>query len=241
MKMERIMMAHGSGGLMSQNLIDTLFKKAWNNEIMDSMLDGAILELPAGKLAVSTDSFVITPLFFPGGDIGKLSVCGTVNDLAACGAQPLYLSTAFIIEEGFLISDLNKIVASMAQTAREAGVKLVTGDTKVVEKGSADGLFINTTGIGIIPAGIDCQPRRIAAGDKIIITGFVGDHGLAILAQREGLRLQLPAAWGSCRACLALPRSRRNSAPGRSRLPLPPDRGCRSQSRGTAWRIPART
>ena len=192
MKTERIMMAHGSGGLMSQNLIDTLFKTAWNNEIMDPMLDGAVLELPAGRLAMSTDSFVITPLFFPGGDIGKLSVCGTVNDLAACGAQPLYLSTAFIIEEGFLISDLKKIVASMAQTAREAGVKLVTGDTKVVEKGSADGLLINTTGIGIIPAGIDCQPRRIAAGDKIIITGFVGDHGLAILAQREGLRFSTP-------------------------------------------------
>jgi hydrogenase expression/formation protein HypE len=141
---------------------------------------------------MSTDSFVITPLFFPGGDIGKLSICGTVNDLLACGATPLYLSTAFIIEEGLPIDDLKKIAASMAKTAREVGVKLVTGDTKVVEKGSADGVFINTTGIGIIPEGIDYRPGRIQSGDKIIVTGFVGDHGLAILAQREGLTFSTP-------------------------------------------------
>ncbi|CFX28392.1 Hydrogenase expression/formation protein HypE [Syntrophomonas zehnderi OL-4] len=192
MKHDRILLAHGSGGLMSQRLIDEIFKKAFNNDIMEPMLDGAILDLPAGKLAMSTDSFVITPLFFPGGDIGKLSICGTVNDLLACGAQPLYLSTAFIIEEGLPISDLRSIVASMAETARQVGVKLVTGDTKVVEKGSADGVFINTTGIGIIPAGIDYLPQRINSGDKVIVTGNIGDHGLAILAQREGLSFSTP-------------------------------------------------
>ncbi|HZK87181.1 MAG TPA: hydrogenase expression/formation protein HypE [Syntrophomonas sp.] len=192
MKQERILMAHGSGGLMSQRLIDEVFKQAWHNEIMESMLDGAILDLPAGKVAMSTDSFVITPLFFPGGDIGKLSICGTVNDLLACGARPLYLATAFIIEEGFLISDLRLIAESMAKTAREVGVKLVTGDTKVVEKGSADGVFINTTGIGVIPKGIDYRPQRIQPDDKVIVTGYIGDHGLAILAQREGLSFSTP-------------------------------------------------
>ncbi len=192
MKDERVLMAHGSGGLMSQRLIDEVFKQAWNNEVLEPMLDGAILDLPAGKLAMSTDSFVITPLFFPGGDIGKLSICGTVNDLLACGAQPLYLSTAFIIEEGFPLSDLKIIAASMAKTAQEVGIKLVTGDTKVVEKGSADGVFINTTGIGVIPEGIDYRPARIKPDDNVIVTGYVGDHGLAILAQREGLSFSTP-------------------------------------------------
>ncbi|MDD3853927.1 MAG: hydrogenase expression/formation protein HypE [Syntrophomonadaceae bacterium] len=192
MKQERVLLAHGSGGLMSQQLIDEVFKSAWNNELME-MLDSAILNLPTGRLAMSTDSFVITPLFFPGGDIGKLSICGTVNDLVACGAKPLYMSTAFIIEEGFPLSDLRKIAESMAATAQEVGVKLVTGDTKVVEKGSADGVFINTTGIGIIPAETDYRPQKVNPGDKIIVTGYVGDHGLAILAQREGLSFTTPA------------------------------------------------
>lgn len=193
MKTDRVLMAHGSGGLMSQRLIDEIFKTAWNNEIMESMLDGAIFNIKPGRLAMSTDSFVITPLFFPGGDIGKLSICGTVNDLVACGARPLYLSTAFIIEEGLPISDLRQIAHSMAKTAREAGVKLVTGDTKVVEKGKADGVFINTTGIGLIPEAVDYRPTRIQPGDKVIVTGQVGDHGLAILAQREGLSFNTPA------------------------------------------------
>jgi hydrogenase expression/formation protein HypE len=192
MKQERILMAHGSGGLMSQHLIDDVFKQAWHNEIMEPMLDGAILEVPAGRLAMSTDSFVITPLFFPGGDIGKLSICGTVNDLLACGATPLYLSTAFIIEEGLPVADLRLIAQSMAKIAGEVGIKLVTGDTKVVEKGSADGVFINTTGIGMIAEGIDYRPQRIRSEDKVIVTGFVGDHGLAILAQREGLTFSTP-------------------------------------------------
>ncbi|NLB17429.1 MAG: hydrogenase expression/formation protein HypE, partial [Syntrophomonadaceae bacterium] len=192
MKDERVLLAHGSGGLMSQRLIDEVFKKAWSNEILDNMLDGAVVEVPSGRLAMSTDSFVITPLFFPGGDIGKLAVCGTVNDLVACGARPLYLSVAFIIEEGLSMAQLRSIVESMAETAGEAGVKLITGDTKVVEKGSADRVFINTTGIGFIPEGIDFRPGRIEPGDKIIVTGQVGDHGLAILSQREGLSFSTP-------------------------------------------------
>ena len=158
---DRVLMAHGSGGLMSQELIEQIFKKNWNNQHLDPMLDGALLDLPPGRVAMSTDSFVITPIFFPGGDIGKLSVCGTVNDLLACGAQPLYLSAAFIIEEGMLLTELEQIAASMAKTARAAGVALVTGDTKVVEKGSADGIFINTTGIGIIPPNLDYRPARV--------------------------------------------------------------------------------
>ena len=193
MNTDRVLMAHGSGGLMSQQLIDEVFKKAWNNSYLDPMMDGALFEVSPGKMAMSTDSFVITPVFFPGGDIGKLAICGTVNDLVACGATPLYMSTAFIIEEGLLLSDLKKIAESMAATAQMAGVKLVTGDTKVVEKGSADGLFINTTGIGVIPSGIDYRPACIKPGDQIIVTGNMGDHGLAILAKREGLSFSTPA------------------------------------------------
>lgn len=193
MKIDRVLMAHGSGGLMSQELIEQVFKQAWNNPYLDPMLDGALLDLPPGRVAMTTDSFVITPLFFPGGDIGKISICGTVNDLVACGARPLFLSTAMIIEEGMPLDDLKKLAQSMARTAGEAGVNLVTGDTKVVEKGSADRIFINTTGIGVIPPGIDYRPSRIQKGDAIIVTGPVGDHGLAILAQRDGLSFETPA------------------------------------------------
>ncbi len=188
----RILLAHGSGGQLSQKLISEVFQPAWNNPIHSAMLDGAILDLPAGKIAMTTDSFVITPVFFPGGDIGKLSICGTVNDLVACGARPLYMTTAFIIEEGFALSDLKTIVASMAATAKAAGVHLVAGDTKVVEKGSADKIYINTTGIGVITANPVYSPQRIEAGDVVIVSGNIGDHGLAILAQREGLQFQTP-------------------------------------------------
>lgn len=193
LKGERVLLAHGSGGLLSQRLVEDVFKKNLTNAHLDDMLDGALLQLPANQIAISTDSFVITPLFFPGGDIGKLAVCGTVNDLVACGARPLYLSAAFIIEEGFPIVDLQRIAFSMAETARLAGVKVVTGDTKVVEKGSADKVFINTTGIGILESKFPLHPLRVQPGDQIIITGPVGDHGLAILAQREGLAFSTPA------------------------------------------------
>ncbi len=192
MKIDRVLLAHGSGGLMSQQLVEEIFKKEWNNSYLEPMLDGALLDLPAGRVVMTTDSFVITPLFFPGGDIGKLSICGTVNDLVACGAKPLFLSTALIIEEGLPMSDLIKIAQSMARTAREAGVQLVTGDTKVVEKGSADGIFINTTGIGVIAEGIDYRPQRIQPGDLVVVSGTMGDHGLAIMARREGLSFSTP-------------------------------------------------
>lgn len=190
---DRIVMAHGSGGRMTGQLIESVFKKAWNSPQLEPMLDGALLDLPAGRVVVSTDSFVITPIFFPGGDIGKLSICGTVNDLVACGAKPLYLTTAVIIEEGFPLDDLKQLVDSMARTADEAGVQVVTGDTKVVEKGSADLIFINTTGIGVVEPGQELQPANIKPGDSIIVTGTVGDHGLSIMAQREGLSFSTPA------------------------------------------------
>ncbi|MGE5398471.1 MAG: hydrogenase expression/formation protein HypE [Chitinophagales bacterium] len=189
---ERVLLAHGSGGHMSQQLIENVFKNSWSNPYLNQMLDGAIMDLPAQKIAVSTDSFVITPIFFPGGDIGKISICGTVNDLVACGAQPRYLTVGMILEEGFPLDDLKKIALSMARTAEEAGVQLVTGDTKVVEKGKADQIFINTSGIGIIPEGTDYHPRKIQVGDKVIVTGNSGDHGLAILATREGLSFSTP-------------------------------------------------
>lgn len=177
---------------MSQQLVDEVFRSIWSNQYLDAALDGARMILPPGKVAMSTDSFVITPIFFPGGDIGKLSICGTVNDLVACGAKPMYMSVGLIIEEGFLLSDLRKIADSMAKTAAEVGIQIVTGDTKVVERGSADGIFINTTGIGVITEGIEYTPQHIKAGDYIIATGNIGDHGLSILAKREGLQFSTP-------------------------------------------------
>lgn len=208
---------------MSQRLVEEVFKKNLSNSYLDDMLDGAVLQLPANQIAISTDSFVITPLFFPGGDIGKLAVCGTVNDLVACGARPLYLSAAFIIEEGFPISDLQRLTASMAETARLAGVKVVTGDTKVVEKGSADRIFINTTGIGVLESKFPLHPLRVQPGDKIIITGPVGDHGLAILAQREGLAFSTPAV-SDCAALHPI-NSLINLFPGQIKCMRDPTRG----------------
>lgn len=193
MKHTHVLMAHGSGGLLSQRLIEEMFVSVFDEHTEPRELnDGAVLNLPPGKVVMSTDSFVIAPIFFPGGDIGKLAVSGTVNDLVACGARPLYLSTAFILEEGFPLESLREIARSMADTARRAGVKLVTGDTKVVERGNADQIFINTAGIGVIPEGIDYRPGRINPGDRILVSGTIGDHGLAIVAQREGLRFSTP-------------------------------------------------
>ncbi|ADI01176.1 hydrogenase expression/formation protein HypE [Syntrophothermus lipocalidus] len=192
MRTRKILLGHGSGGRMTQELVNSVFKKTWANPYLDQMLDGAILEVGSQRIAMTTDSFVITPLFFPGGDIGKLSVYGTVNDLVACGARPLYVSAGLIIEEGFGVEELEKIAASMSKAALEAGVQLVTGDTKVVEKGKADGIFINTTGIGIIRTEVDYRPDRIKPGDAVIVTGKVGEHGLAVLAQREGLSFSTP-------------------------------------------------
>ena len=188
--MERIMMAHGSGGRLSHELIRTLFQKHLGNPYLDQMNDASILP-GQEKIAVTTDSFVVSPLFFRGGDIGKLAVCGTVNDLAVSGAIPKFLTLALILEEGLPIHDLERIIKSVAETALEAGVSIVCGDTKVVERGSVDKIFINTTGIGYITNRL-VGPERIKPGDEILITGTIGDHGIAILSEREGLEFQTP-------------------------------------------------
>lgn len=184
-----ITLAHGSGGKLTHNLIKDIFQKYLMNDVLLQGDDAARLDMPQGKIAFTTDSFVITPIFFRGGDIGKLSVCGTVNDLAAAGAKPLYLSCGFIIEEGMSIGELDRIVSSMGQTARECNVKIVTGDTKVVQRGAADKVFINTTGIGIIPDNVNISGSNARTGDKVIITGGIAEHGCSILLEREQLNI----------------------------------------------------
>ena len=188
---DRILLAHGSGGKLSHDLIAKSFVSTLGNPILNKLDDSAVFEL-SGRLAFTTDSYVVSPIFFPGGDIGKLAVCGTVNDLSMSGATPLYLSLSFIIEEGFLITDLEKIVNSVQQAAAEAGVKIAAGDTKVVNQGSADKLFINTSGVGIVPPGVDISGANAKPGDKVIVSGTLGDHGIAVLSQREGLKFRVP-------------------------------------------------
>ncbi len=184
---DKVLMAHGSGGKLTHELISRCFASKLNNEWLSRMDDSAIISTQ-GRHAFTTDSYVVTPLFFPGGDIGKLSVCGTLNDLAVSGATPQFLSLAFIIEEGFAIAELERIVDSINVAAKEAGVCVVTGDTKVVQRGKADGLFINTAGIGRVAEGIDVSGSYVKPGDAIILSGTVGDHGMTIMAQREGLK-----------------------------------------------------
>ncbi len=188
---DKVLLAHGSGGKLSHDLIGKNFVSAFGNPILNKLDDSAVFEL-SGRLAFTTDSFIVSPIFFPGGDIGKLAVNGTVNDLAMSGAVPLYLSLSFIIEEGFLISELEKIINSIYQAADEAGVKIVTGDTKVVNQGSADKLFINTSGIGTVSPGVDISGANAIPGDKVIVSGSLGNHGIAVLSQREGLKFQVP-------------------------------------------------
>ncbi len=183
---EKILLAHGSGGKLAHELVEKSFVQAFDNPLLAKLDDSAVFDF-SGRLAFTTDSYVVSPIFFPGGDIGKLAVYGTVNDLAMCGAKPLYLSLSFIIEEGLPQSELTEIVESVQQAAQEAGVKIVTGDTKVVHRGSADKLFINTAGIGIIPEGVDISGSNAIPGDKVLLSGPIGDHGIAVLSQREGL------------------------------------------------------
>lgn len=194
MQENRIRMAHGNGGALMQQLIQTYFMKAFDNTFLAENEDQARLPLTAfaqgEKLAFSTDSFVIDPIFFPGGNIGKLAVCGTVNDVAVSGAIPQFLSCGFILEEGLDLSDLEQIIHSMAKTAAQAGVQIVTGDTKVVPKGAVDKIFINTSGIGVIPSTIHWGMNKIEVGDQIIVTGTLGDHGATILNLRENLGIQ---------------------------------------------------
>ncbi|HSW40539.1 MAG TPA: hydrogenase expression/formation protein HypE [Acidobacteriota bacterium] len=186
----QILLAHGGGGRLTHQLIETMFFPAFGNPMLETRHDGAVFEPPAGKLAFTTDSYVVQPLFFPGGDIGVLAVNGTVNDLAMCGARPLYLSAGFIIEEGLPMETLWRVVQSMKTAAAEAGVRLVTGDTKVVNRGKGDGVFINTAGIGAVLTPRAVSPARVREGDAIIVSGDIGRHGIAIMAVREGLEFE---------------------------------------------------
>jgi len=183
---DKILLAHGSGGKLAHELVEKSFVKAFSNPFLAKLDDSAVIDF-SGRLAFTTDSYVVSPIFFPGGDIGKLAVCGTVNDLAMSGAKPLYLSLSFIIEEGLPQSELNQVVDSVQKAAQEAGVEIITGDTKVVHRGSADKLFINTAGVGIIPEGVDISGSNARPGDKVILSGTIGDHGIAVISQREGL------------------------------------------------------
>jgi hydrogenase expression/formation protein HypE len=184
---EQIVLGHGSGGKLSAQLIERIFLPAFSNPTLDKLDDQAMLELNGSRLAFTTDAFVVTPLFFPGGDIGRLAINGTVNDLAMSGARPLYLAAAFILEEGLSTEELRRIVNSMSQAAKDAGVQLVAGDTKVVNRGKGDKIFISTTGIGLVEKPVNISADRARPGDKIILSGYIGDHGMAILSQRENL------------------------------------------------------
>jgi hydrogenase expression/formation protein HypE len=187
---ETVQMAHGAGGRLSQALMQRVFMPHLSNAFLDLLDDQAKLDLPAGKTAFTTDTYVVSPVFFPGGNIGELAVNGTVNDLAVGGARPAYLSAGFVLEEGLPLCELEVIVKSMAEAARKAGVMIVTGDTKVVGKGQCDKLFINTSGIGIVRDGTSVSCRNLQTGDSIILSGSVGDHGMAIMTSREGLSFQ---------------------------------------------------
>jgi hydrogenase expression/formation protein HypE len=188
---ETILLAHGSGSRLSHELIEKNFLPPLANPLLAKLDDSAVFDL-SGRLAFTTDSYVVNPIFFPGGDIGKLAVCGTINDLATSGAKPLYLSLSLIIEEGLTLSKLTRIVKSIKAAAEEAEVNIVTGDTKVVNRGSADRLFINTAGIGVVPPGIDISGANAKIGDKVILSGAIGDHGIAVMSQREGLKFSVP-------------------------------------------------
>jgi len=180
-------LSHGAGGRASSQLIDEIFRAAFDNPFLDQGNDQAAFDVPAGRMAMSTDSYVIWPLFFPGGDIGSLAVHGTINDLAMAGARPLHLAASYILEEGFPLADLQRIAVSMGRAASAAGVAIVTGDTKVVERGKADGVFITTTGIGIVPAGLDLSGNRARPGDHVILSGSIGDHGVAVMSTRSSM------------------------------------------------------
>jgi hydrogenase expression/formation protein HypE len=186
----QVLMAHGGGGRLMNSLIERMFGAAFRNPALDQRHDGAALDVPGGRIAFSTDSYVVKPLFFPGGDIGTLAINGTVNDLAMCGARPKWLSAGFIIEEGLPMETLWRVVQSMARAAQAAGVQIVTGDTKVVDKGKGDGLFINTAGVGVIGHGQVIAPASVRAGDVVLLSGDIGRHGMAIMSVREGLEFE---------------------------------------------------
>ncbi|RJR47635.1 MAG: hydrogenase expression/formation protein HypE [Desulfobacteraceae bacterium] len=186
---DRILLAHGSGGRLSHDLIREHLVKSFSNPVLNKLDDSAVFDL-RGRVAFTTDSYVVSPIFFPGGDIGKLAVCGTVNDLSMSGAVPMYLALSLILEEGFPLSDLDTILQSIEKTSREAGAFIVTGDTKVVNKGSADKIFITTSGVGLVPEKVDISSANCKPGDRILLSGTIGDHGIALLSRREGIRFE---------------------------------------------------
>jgi hydrogenase expression/formation protein HypE len=221
----RVDMGHGAGGRAAAQLIEELFVKAFDNEFLRQGNDGAALAIPAGqRLVMATDAHVVSPLFFPGGDLGCLSVHGTINDVAMCGARPLYLTASFILEEGFPLAELKRIVDSMAAAAREAGVPVVTGDTKVVEKGKGDGVFISTTGLGVVPQGVDVGGANARPGDVLLLSGTIGDHGVAVLSQRESLEFETTIESDTA-ALHGLVAAMLEAAPGGVRVLRDPTRG----------------
>jgi hydrogenase expression/formation protein HypE len=191
---DRILLGHGSGGKLSGELLRDIFLKAFRSPVLGRLDDQAVVEIGGERIAFTTDSFVVKPLFFRGGDIGSLAVHGTINDLAVGGAEPLYMSAAFILEEGLATETLARVAESMAQAAEAAGVEIVTGDTKVVERGKGDGLFINTTGIGRVPRGVNLSATNIRPGDCVLVSGYIGDHGIAILSERESIGFETAVA-----------------------------------------------
>jgi hydrogenase expression/formation protein HypE len=221
----RVDMGHGAGGRAAAQLIEELFVAAFDNPFLRQGNDGATLEIPAGhRLVMATDAHVVSPLFFPGGDLGALSVHGTINDVAMCGARPLYLTASFILEEGFPLAELKRIVESMAAAAREAGVPVVTGDTKVVEKGKGDGVFISTTGLGVVPQGVNVGGANARPGDVLLLSGSIGDHGVAVLSQRESLEFETTIASDSA-ALHTLVAAMLEAAPAGVRVLRDPTRG----------------
>jgi hydrogenase expression/formation protein HypE len=187
MRSDRVLLAHGSGGTMMRELVEDVFIARFNDEALLRMDDAASLEIPPGRIALTTDTYVVTPRFFPGGDIGRLAVAGTVNDVSTAGATPLYLTVGFVLEEGLMIEELQRILDSMVAVAAEAGVRIVTGDTKVVERGHGDGIYINTAGVGVVREGVDLSSRYCKPGDVVLLSGTLGDHGIAVMSTREGL------------------------------------------------------
>ena len=218
-----IQMSHGAGGRDMADLIERMFVTAFANPHLSGREDQAVLRLPAGRLAMSTDSYVVSPLFFPGGDIGTLAVNGTINDVAMAGAQPLALSLGLVIEEGFALADLARVIDSMAQASQAAGVPIVTGDTKVVEKGKGDGLFVNTTGIGQVREGVQISATAVRPGDVVLVSGHLGDHGVAVMAERGGFDFQTTIR-SDCAALHGLVASLLDAVPG-VRMLRDPTRG----------------
>lgn len=220
----QVLLAHGDGGLLTRQLLGDLFLSLLDNPVLRRLEDAAVLTADGCRLAFTTDSFVVSPLFFPGGDIGRLAVCGTVNDLAMVGARPLFLSAGFILEEGLELEVLERVVHSMRQAAQEAGVHVVAGDTKVVERGRGDGLFINTAGVGLVPPGLHMGPEAVRPGDRLLLSGAVGEHELAVVLSRESLGVETRLR-SDCAPLNGLVAQITQSCPGALHLLRDPTRG----------------